>query len=84
MPTWTRLDLGCSFQDTGGITIGEGTLIGHGSILTTLNHAIDPAHRSDMHPRQIHIGRHVWLGAGVTVVPGRTIRPPGYGASAIP
>ena len=42
------INIGCRFQDTGGITIGDGTLIGHGSTLTTLNHAIDPARRADM------------------------------------
>ena len=67
------INLGCRFQDTGGITIGDGTLIGHGSTLTTLNHAIDPARRADMTPSPILIGRNVWLGAGVTVVPGVTI-----------
>ena len=67
------INLGCRFQDTGGITIGDGTLIGHGSTLTTLNHRIDPARRADMLPSPIVIGRNVWLGAGVTVVPGVTI-----------
>jgi acetyltransferase-like isoleucine patch superfamily enzyme len=67
------INIGCSFQDTGGITIGDGTLIGHGSTLTTLNHRIDPARRADMLPSPIVIGRNVWLGAGVTVVPGVTI-----------
>ena len=67
------INLGCRFQDTGGITIGDGTLIGHGSTLTTLNHAIDPARRADMRPAPVVIGHHVWLGAGVTVVPGVTI-----------
>ncbi|TQM96081.1 acetyltransferase-like isoleucine patch superfamily enzyme [Ornithinimicrobium humiphilum] len=67
------INLGCRFQDTGGITIGEGTLIGHGSTLTTLNHHVDPARRADMLPAPIHIGRSVWLGAAVTVVPGVTI-----------
>ena len=45
------INLGCRFQDTGGITIGDGTLIGHGSTLTTLNHHVDPDRRADMHPR---------------------------------
>ena len=72
------INLGCRFQDTGGITIGDGTLIGHGSTLTTLNHAVDPDRRADMQPAPIHIGRKVWLGAAVTVVPGVTI-----GAGAI-
>src|SRR6478735_9738622 len=44
------INLGCRFQDTGGISIGDGTLIGHGSTLTTLNHAVDPARRIDMVP----------------------------------
>jgi acetyltransferase-like isoleucine patch superfamily enzyme len=67
------INLGCRFQDTGGITIGDGTLIGHGSTLTTLNHHVDPDRRADMIPAPIRIGRKVWLGAAVTVVPGVTI-----------
>ena len=67
------VNMGCRFQDTGGISIGEGTLIGHGSTLTTLNHAVDPDRRADMVPAPVRIGRKVWLGAAVTVVPGVTI-----------
>lgn len=67
------LNMGCRFQDAGGITIGDGTLIGHGSTIVTLNHAVDPDRRADMDPAPVVIGRKVWLGAGVTVVPGVTI-----------
>ena len=67
------INLGCRFQDTGGITIGDGALIGHGTTLTTLDHGIDPDRRADMIPAPVVIGRKVWLGAGVTVVPGVTI-----------
>ena len=67
------INIGCRFQDTGGITIGDETLVGHGSTLTTLNHSIDPDRRADMTPAPIVIGRNAWLGAGVTVVPGVTI-----------
>jgi len=67
------INMGCRFQDAGGITIGDRTLIGHGCTLTTLNHAVDPAHRADMNPAPILIGSLVWLGAAVTVVPGVTI-----------
>lgn len=67
------INMGCRFQDTGGITIGDGTLIGHGSTLTTLNHAVDPDRRADMVPGAVVLGRKVWLGAAVTVVPGVTI-----------
>ncbi|MFW5471310.1 DapH/DapD/GlmU-related protein [Knoellia sp. CPCC 206435] len=67
------VNMGCRFQDTGGITIGDDTLVGHGSTLTTLNHGVDPDRRADMVPAPIRIGRKVWLGASVTVVPGVTI-----------
>src|SRR3954462_7120445 len=67
------INTGCRFQDTGGITIGDGSLIGHGSTLTTLNHGIDPNRRADMIPSPVTIGRKAWLGAGVTIVPGVTI-----------
>lgn len=67
------INMGCTFQDAGGITIGDGTLIGHGSTLTTLNHSVDPERRADMVPAPIVLGRKVWFGAGVTVVPGVTI-----------
>jgi acetyltransferase-like isoleucine patch superfamily enzyme len=67
------INMGCRFQDTGGITIGDGSLIGHGSTLTTIDHGIDPDRRGDMIPAPINIGRKVWLGASVTVVPGVTI-----------
>lgn len=64
---------GCRFQDQGGITIGEGSLLGHNVVLATLNHEMDPAHRKDMHPAPIVIGKHVWIGANATVCPGVTI-----------
>lgn len=67
------INQGCRFQDTGGITIGAGSLIGHGCTLTTLNHELDPERRADMRPAPVAIGRRVWLGASVTVVPGVTI-----------
>ena len=65
--------MGCTFQDAGGITVGDGTLIGHGSTVTTLNHGVDPARRVDMAPAPVVIGRNVWVGASVTVVPAVTI-----------
>jgi acetyltransferase-like isoleucine patch superfamily enzyme len=67
------INIGCRFQDTGGITVGDGTLIGHGSTLTTLNHSADPERRADMTPAPIVIGLKAWLGSAVTVVPGVTI-----------
>lgn len=63
----------CQFQDQGGITIGDGSLIGHSAVITTLNHDFSEANRSSMHPAPVMIGKNVWLGARVTIVPGVTI-----------
>lgn len=67
------INSGCRFQDQGGITIGDGALIGHNAVLTTLNHDFSPERRTSMHPAPVVIGKNVWLGASVTVVPGVTI-----------
>lgn len=64
---------GCKFQDQGGITIGDGALIGHNVVLATLNHCMIPAHRADLEPAPIHIGKNVWIGANAMVLPGVTI-----------
>lgn len=64
---------GCRVQDQGGITIGDGVLIGHNVVLATLNHAFEPSHRQDMNPQPIKIGNNVWIGANSTILPGVTI-----------
>lgn len=67
------INMGCKFQDQGGIFIGDGVLIGHNVVLATLNHAKSPCDRSTMLPAPIHIGKNVWIGANATVLPGVTI-----------
>ena len=67
------INMGCKFQDQGGIFIGDGALIGHNVVLATLNHAMAPEDRATMVPASIHIGRNVWIGANATVLPGVTI-----------
>lgn len=67
------INMGCKFQDQGGIFVGDGTLIGHNVVLATLNHARAPQDRASMVPAPIHIGQNVWIGANVTVLPGVTI-----------
>jgi acetyltransferase-like isoleucine patch superfamily enzyme len=67
------INSGCRLQDQGGITIGDGALIGHSVVLTTLNHAIDPDRRQDLFPVPIAIGKNVWIGASATVLPGVTV-----------
>ena len=67
------INMGCKFQDQGGIFIGDGTLIGHNVVLATLNHAKSPKDRSSMIPSPIHIGKNVWIGSNATILPGVTI-----------
>ena len=67
------LNVGCKFQDQGGIFIGDETLIGHNVVLATLNHAMEPEDRATMIPAPIHIGKRVWIGSNATVLPGVTI-----------
>ena len=60
-------------QDQGGIYIDDGALIGHHATIVTLNHDQNPGKRGELHPMPVHIGKKVWLGANVTVLPGVTI-----------
>jgi acetyltransferase-like isoleucine patch superfamily enzyme len=67
------INMGCKFQDQGGIFIGDGALIGHNVVLATLNHAMSPHDRGTMIPAPIHIGKNVWIGSNSTILPGVTI-----------
>ena len=67
------INAGCKFQDQGGIYIGDGTLIGHNTVLATLNHGLLPEEWHDLIPKPIHIGRNVWIGSGSMVLSGVTI-----------
>ena len=67
------INAGCKFQDQGGIFIDDGALIGHGVVLATLNHDMDPEKRQQLHPAPIHIGKRVWIGANATICSGVTI-----------
>ena len=64
------LNSGCKMQDQGGITIGDGTLVGHNVVFATINHDESPDKRANMHPSPIHIGKNVWIGANATILPG--------------
>ena len=61
---------GVKIQDQGGVYIGDGALIGHNVVIATLNHLQDPARRSGMVARSVHIGKNVWIGASATILPG--------------
>ena len=63
----------CKFQDQGGIFIDEGALIGHGVVLATLNHELDPKRRQQIKPKPIRIGKNVWIGANAVITQGVSI-----------
>ncbi|KAE9560777.1 acetyltransferase [Companilactobacillus bobalius] len=63
----------CFFMDLGGIWIDEGAKLGPRVSLITVNHGEAPAERRTLITKSIHIERNVWLGTGVTVLPGVTI-----------
>lgn len=67
------INMGCKFQDQGGIIIGDGALIGHNVVMATINHSMDPDNRGDMKPSPIKIGENVWVGSNVTILPGVTV-----------
>lgn len=67
------INMGCKFQDQGGIFIDDGALIGHNVVLATLNHDLSPATRQSMTPKPIHIGKNVWVGANAVILQGVTV-----------
>lgn len=67
------INMGCKFQDQGGIFIGDGALIGHNVVMATLNHDILPEKRKSMEPKPIHIGKDVWIGSNSVILPGVSI-----------
>ena len=67
------INAGCCFQDQGGISIGDGTLIGHRVVIATINHGLRPEGRMDHHIAPVRVGRNVWIGSGSIILPGVTI-----------
>ncbi len=67
------INSGCHFQDQGGITIGDGSLIGHNVVLATINHDLNPNNDRKNHYLPINIGTRVWIGSNATILPGVSI-----------
>ena len=67
------INAGCKFQDQGGIFIGDNCLIGHNTVIATLNHGLLPEERGDLIPAPVRIGKGVWIGSGSIILPGVTI-----------
>ena len=60
----------CHFQDQGGVTLGDGCLIGHNVVFATLNHDMNPEKRAAMTPAPIVLGKRVWVGSNSTILAG--------------
>lgn len=67
------INSGCHFQDQGGITIGDGSFIGHNVVFATINHDLNPMKNRENHYEPIVIGAHVWIGSNATILPGVTV-----------
>ncbi|MBX3303402.1 MAG: acyltransferase [Nitrospira sp.] len=69
--------LNVHIETSGGVNVGDRTLIGYGTKILSRNHRI-PANREPIFgaghsSKSVVIGKDVWLGANVIVLPGRTI-----------
>ena len=58
----------CRLFGHGSIEIGEDTQLGPGTLITTTDH--DYQHDLDAHFTPVIIGKGVWIGANVTILPG--------------
>lgn len=68
------INQGCTIYDLADVTIGDDVLIGPHVSLITSKHPVAPSlRRSLLVGRPIHIGDHVWLAAGATVIGGVTV-----------
>ncbi|MBQ3441685.1 MAG: sugar O-acetyltransferase [Selenomonadaceae bacterium] len=63
----------CHFQDQGGITIGDGVLIGHNVVLATATHDLAPSKSRKLHYKPIVIGDNAWIGSNSVILQGVTI-----------
>ena len=64
---------GCKFQDQGGIEIGDGCLIGHNTVIATINHDLDPRNNRRNHYAPVKLGKNVWIGSNATILAGVSI-----------
>jgi maltose O-acetyltransferase len=70
-----RINVGCTFDVSAPIEIGDHVAFGHDVLLVTGGHRMGPPGRRalDVEPKPVKIGSGVWLGARVTVLPGVTV-----------
>lgn len=64
-----------SFVDDADIFIGDYCMIGPGTVFATAGHPVNPRLRElrYVYNQPIRVGRNVWIGSGVQIMPGITI-----------
>lgn len=71
------LALGVLITTSGGVIIGERTLIGYNSCIFSTNHRIPPSRgkifTSGHEKKKVTIGSDCWIGANCTILPGVNI-----------
>jgi acetyltransferase-like isoleucine patch superfamily enzyme len=71
------LNTGCWINARGGVALGDDVIVGPYCVIHSANHRLDrldvPTRRQGYEEKPVFIGRNVWLGARVTVLPGVTI-----------
>lgn len=69
------VNFGCIVLDCAEVTIGSHTLLGPNVGLYAANHSADATERINggCYSKPIHIGKNIWLGGDVKVLPGVTI-----------
>ncbi len=68
------INQGCTFLDYAGIRLGERVMVGPKVTFITDGHPVDPAERRlYLTGAPIDVEENVWIGAGVTILPGVSI-----------
>lgn len=67
------INSGCRFQDQGGLTVGDFTLIGHNVVIATVNHSTKPSENRMNVYAPVRLGNHVWIGSNAVILPGVTV-----------
>ena len=75
MGKYVYANFSLTLVDDANIYIGDYTMIGPNVVIATAGHPINPELRQKVtqYNAEVHIGKNVWLGAGVIVMPGVTI-----------
>ncbi len=70
MGDYCYLNVNCNFIDDGEIEIGDHAEFGPNISIVTVGHPLSPKHRPIMYAEKVTIGKNVWIGASVTILPG--------------